>query len=497
MRRFLPLGLFFVLFALYESNGDYLQTNDATGNVYLSLSLLRDGDVVFAPSEAPQMFAWEIETPQGVWRGTPPNWAAVVNGVPLRELYKNGQMKVRQPLYFVVPTPKKNALGEPLFANTFGPAAGLTALPVVIGASALGLDLDNPQLLWHLAKLTAALLAAGSALLLFATARLWLGRRASVLLAIAYGLGTSMWSLGSQALWQQTAASFGLALSFYFWMRVMRDHSRPESAAGGAPAWCLVGASLAFGFAVACRPTSLAPALVAAGSLLWIHRRSGLVYLGVLLVPLLILASYNNYYLGSPFSFGQSEASRAIAQSKTGSSNLWQTPLWTGAAGLLFSPSRGLFVFSPFLLAGFIGLTRLCDERWRALRFVPLAVLPVMLSQFLWFDWWGGWCYGPRPLLDMLFPLCLLLVPAWEWLAQNRARLTAFGVLVAWSILVQFVGAFAYDSVGWNNLQRQDIDKAEYRHRLWSLQDNQIGYYLTHFGESRVRRQEQVQAMKP
>jgi hypothetical protein len=75
-------------------------------------------------------------------------------------------------------------------------------------------------------------------------------------------------------------------------------------------------------------------------------------------------------------------------------------------------------------------------------------------------------------------------------------RLAGFGVLLLWSILVQFVGAFAYDTESWNNRDALDIDKPQYRGRLWSLSDNQIGYYLTHFEEARAKKKAVLQGIK-
>ncbi len=515
--------LFFVLLLIYESNGDFLYTNDATASTYLPLSVLRDGDLVFTPSEAPFMFLWELHLPQGTMPFAFRSWTGNVLGIPLWELYARGDLRVHKSHYYLVPTQHHNDHGEEVWASTFGPVPGLTALPVTVVASALNCDFSNNYLIWHLAKFTAALLCAASAALLFVTARLWLSPRPALLLAIAYGLGTGVWSLGSQALWQQTANSFFLAVGFYLWLRALGDvqRVRQQTNLPSSVKYSAAGAALAFGSAVACRPVSLAPALVAGISLLIAHRRAGVLYGAMLLPPLLAFCAYNAHYLDSPFFLGQIVVSHSIAQSKTGSAALWQTPLWIGAAGLLFSPSRGLFVFSPFLLCTFVGLAYLRNEKWRPLRPLPWAILPVMLAQFKWFDWWGGWSYGPRPLLDMMFPSCLLLIPAWPWLRASHARLAGFGVLLAWSVLVQFIGAFAYDGTGWNGrlnyyeLQwpgqktsmrvsdeaaaqrlmsqqgarvvredRFDVDESQYRWRLWSLTDNEIAYYLTHFRTS-------------
>src|SRR5262249_45606683 len=106
------------------------------------------------------------------------------------------------------------------------------------------------------------------------------------------------------------------------------------------------------------------------------------------------------------------------------------------------------------------------------------------------------------------------------WLMTPK-RLAIYLTLLTWSIGVQVIGAFAYDLVGWNyrwlgqrvlmpgrstpmtvmdaaELQHAlgqgastlgqiqgDIDLPQYRYRLWSLTDNEIGYYFKHFWASR------------
>jgi hypothetical protein len=41
----------------------------------------------------------------------------------------------------------------------------------------------------------------------------------------------------------------------------------------------------------------------------------------------------------------------------------------------------------------------------------------------------------------------------------------------------------------------QDIDRPEFRHRIWSWRDNPILFYVTHFSTSQAERARRVQAM--
>ncbi|NJN98743.1 MAG: hypothetical protein HC875_33960 [Anaerolineales bacterium] len=83
---------------------------------------------------------------------------------------------------------------------------------------------------------------------------------------------------------------------------------------------------------------------------------------------------------------------------------------WVGAYGLLFSPGRGLFIYSPLLLLLFWGLR----PAWRQLpRLYFWLIAALCLGYWLfygsWFAWGGAWGWGPRFLLPIL-PLLLLFV---------------------------------------------------------------------------------------
>jgi hypothetical protein len=210
-------------------------------------------------------------------------------------------------------------------------------------------------------------------------------------------------------------------------------------------------------------------------------------------------------------------------------SRLFGTSLLQGMAGLLLSPSRGLLAFSPamvFALWGFVRVFR--DSRFGALRPVALAALALFLVVARWFGWAGGWCYGPRLLVDVVTLLTFLAIPVAEEVRRRRALAVAFGVCLTWAVAVQFVGAFAYDVVGWNDRpffvvkragegkplfftdpdearreawarggsveqQKIDVTSGQGESRLWSIRDSQILYYVEHFFEARKLKQIAIQ----
>ncbi len=120
----------------------------------------------------------------------------------------------------------------------------------------------------------------------------------------------------------------------------------------------------------------------------------------------------------------------------------FSTPLWRGLAGLLISPGKGLFLYSPILLAALAGLPALF-RRDRATALLSLGVaiaFPLLYAG--WFMWWGGWSWGPRFLVPSLPFLCLFLAPVVEW-ALHPGRwwaMVLLVVLVLVSSLMQVLG---------------------------------------------------------
>jgi len=470
--------------ALYVGTGSPLmETYDTAPNAYLPVSVLLDGDLAFGPLEVPFMFVWAAERPGGkkvlvdVQR-----WEQGVPGTDMsvRTFFERGLLQFMGPRYFLVETRRERAeTGEPLYASAFGPMAGLMALPAVSVAFIAGADLGDRAVVYGAAKWTAALLIAGSVALVFLTAAGFLGRWRAFALAMIYGLGSCVWALSSQALWQQTPELFFLSLGACCLVR-----------ANATWVGAMV-AGLAFAAAAACRPTAALVGISAIGYLLTMAERRHLFVFLLAAAPIgLGLVAYNFYYFGTPLNFGQLAAGALVAKAKTGSDELWQTPLWLGAAGLLVSPSRGLLVYTPWLAAAFVGgFLAWKDAQYAKLRFLTLAVPTLWLPAFIWFDWWGGWAYGYRPIVDSAPLLAILSIPVIDYLFARPVWCMAFAAAVGWSVFVQILGVTVYQPSAWNAAVIDprgtlgDIDQLAHRHRLWSFRDWQIGFLIGELAE--------------
>jgi hypothetical protein len=501
--------LFLGLLLAYHANWTEMIEGDTFGTLNIPYQLMKHGRLSFDPETHPHMFKWHskpplIETNDFQVR----RWDEIIGDRTAAQWRVTGHLSLNEPRYFIVYSELRDT-----YVNTFGPIPGILLLPFAAIVSVIDPAVSDKLLLrLSIAKLSAAVFVAGCAVLLFLAARRHVPRGQALLIAAAYGLGTCAWSTSSQTLWQQTVNQFLLVFGAYCYLQ--NADKRVNTALAG----------LAFGAATAARATAVVM-LAAVLVYLWIHHRRRVLFflIGAVPVPALI-ALYNWYYFGSPFVFAQELVGHMIAAEKTGSPELWQTPLFKGFRGLLFSPSRGLLVFSPFLALAFWGMVRIWrDAEFRAHRPLVVATLVMMAIQSKWFDWWGGWTYGYRPWLEVTPFLVLFIVPVLGRVMAKWELKALAGVALAWSIFVQALGAFSYDRT-WNEREHFlvqfptsdtptpflheerahelaeerggkylgptlcNIDISYCRRRLWSWEDSIILYQITHFAETRARR---------
>lgn len=463
LRFFLPFLLFFACFGLYVSNGDFLPGGDQEGNMLASVNLLKRLRFSLSPPDAPASFGWILE-----WPGKEPQrvrfdeWSREA-----ADLYAQGRLKAVNRYYLAKTTHPEE------YVNTFGLGAAITALPVYAFLD-LFVDIEsNRYWWWHGGALTASLLTAFAAVCVFLAARRFVGSPSALLTALAFGLGSCVWAISSQALWQHPANTFYLSLAACFLFGI------PERR--GYAACC--GAAL--GMAVLCRPASALVVLCVGAYLLWANRRWFAGYVLAGLPFAVILALYNGYYFGSPFEFGQTVASKDIALASTGSEHLWQSSILESLPGLFISPSRGLVFYSPVLLFGLVGAVLAWkDPRYRPLIPLQAATLLLIMVAAKWFDWWGGSTYGYRPIVDTAPFLALMMIPVIDRVVSNRWMLSLFGALLLWSAAVQFVGAWSYSVLGWSG-QWKDYDNPE-KASLWQWRRPQIVYHIANFQSERA-----------
>ena len=460
------LGLLLFCFALYQLNGDYLYGSDQYGNMILAMNLLENHSFIIAPQTIPDQFEWVLTTP-----GEPDQtyrfkeWNAYA-----QHLYEVGRLTPTNHYHYFV-----NTVYDGYYANTFGIGAALMVLPVYALINLFTDITSNYWWLWYGTKFTVSLLSAATATLIFLTLRdslrdanasPWL----AVLPALAFALGSCAWSMSSQSLWQHAPFDFWLALGAYFFLGRHREHL------GGA-----LAVGVAAGMATLCRPTGvLFVVVLGVYYLIFSRRQFALFALGGLPFAAAFFW-YNQYYFGGALITAQ----QVVAGERQ--DDLWGTPLWRGVAGLLISPSRGLFIFSPVFLFGVVGAYLAWKELPRYRAYVALQVVAtlMLLTTAVHHNWTGGWSFGPRTMVDVSLLLALLMLPVMQKTFAKPLLCAAFIALLGYSAAVQFIGVSTFNYWSWNNRDKQDIDLPQYRHRLWSVSDNQLAHYVTNFGKMR------------
>ncbi|HEX9986048.1 MAG TPA: hypothetical protein VGF69_22495 [Thermoanaerobaculia bacterium] len=270
-------------------------------------------------------------------------------------------------------------------------------------------------------KLSASLVASLSVSLLYLLLRRRARASIALLLTVAYAFGTTTWAISSQALWQHGMATL---LVIGVLLLLTGALTAPRAFAAG----------LLCGLIAANRPPDAI--LAAALGLYALFRTSGrqrLLFVAASALPLAAVLLYNFGVAGNVLG----------GYGLIGKAAFFSHDLLPGVAGLLFSPTRGLLVFSPFLL--FLALVGRHMPRGRDERFLTMAMIVAVVLQIMLYakaDWRGGLSWGPRYMTDFLPFLIWMLVPV-ACALRGVARI-GFHVAVGVAILIEAIGAFCY-----------------------------------------------------
>jgi hypothetical protein len=151
------------------------------------------------------------------------------------------------------------------------------------------------------------------------------------------------------------------------------------------------------------------------------------------------------------------------------SGGAWHTSFFDGLAGILLSPSRGLFIYSPVFALSLGGMYIAWRRSENLLyKYMGVAVVSVIVLYSKWGHWWGGWAFGPRLLADLTPLLTLLIVPVYQHLTASSVLRGTLYALAAVSIAIHALGAFGPGvwSPGGNPQSK----------RLWSWADGELAY---------------------
>jgi hypothetical protein len=398
-RRDLRTGVIIGLCSLliYNANGRAITAGDALPSRYLPFAIWRYHSLVLDPVEALTTQGRERTTD---WQNAAPNsafWLLPAPGGHLVSLYS-----------VVLPV---------LIAPLYLPAVGYLH---VRGWT----DERLERVARIMEKLTASALTALSASLLYLLLRRKAAPRIALLLTVAYAFGTTTWVISSQALWQHGMAQL-LVIGVLLFLTA--PSTIPRALAAGILCGLIAGN----------RPAdAVLAAALGVYALFWAGRRAAAFLAVGAAVPAGLVLLYNITVVGA-ISGGYARVGHA--------SRFFSHDIRSGLAGLLFSPTRGLFVFSPFLL--FLVLAwryrpPAGEERRLSLAMTAAVVLQILLYALT--DWRGGMSWGPRFMTDLLPLLVWLLVPVVVTL--RGIRRAAFMAAVCVAISIEAIGAFTYTS---------------------------------------------------
>ncbi len=309
-----------------------------------------------------------------------------------------------------------------------------------------------------LEKFFASLLAAASVAVFYLLALRLAGDRAAPGLTLIYAFATTAWATLSQALWQHTGGVLLLLLAMWFL-------SRPDGR------FALPAAGLCAALAVAIRPTNV---LFAAAALLELQARRETPFRAALfLTPVAVAAAAVAWFNHAIFGDVRGVQAQGLD---------WR--FFPGLAGELFSPARGLLIYCPFFAIVPIGIARGWKLGWVRLSLFYIAAHLALIA--IWPLWWGGTCWGPRLLSEIMPFLVLLLAPAllapyplapYPLAPYPLApypnvfrRKYLLAPLVAWAVFLQFTGAFFYPRGYWDDRPPESQGAGRY----WEWRDNPI-----------------------
>lgn len=279
----------------------------------------------------------------------------------------------------------------------------------------------------------------------------------SLAIALGAAFGTPIWSSGSRSLWPQTWAV--LLITAVIWV-FLSGGVRP----------ILLGTLLAW--SCLARPQVIPDVAVITGYtllrygrwFLWRYVVAGLCW-GIPVCAMMWV------FTGGLFSISYTPGMLDFPHD-----------FWRRLYGVLFSPSRGLLVFSPVTLVPLYLTIRywkvLPDRRLAMLALLIIGMHLVMVSS--WVFWWGGASYGPRLLLEAVPWFVLLAILGASSFLEDHSltvcqRLITISITLlalAVSIGTNAPGALVRNSIDWRPVDPDHLQV------LWDWHDPQFLCWL-------------------
>jgi len=247
----------------------------------------------------------------------------------------------------------------------------------------------------------------------------------ALVVALLFGLATSLWPYAHQSQSEPLAAlSFMLSL---FWLFRFRQSEGP---------WHLVAAGLAAALTMLTRYEAALYCLPLGGYLIYVCiEKYQLSRKSVWMVSLFAAVSalgpagilgWNYLRFGEFFQTGYGQ-------------EYFSTPLLYGLHGMLFSSGKSVFLYCPvYLLSVFAWRQFYRERREEALTCLAIIVIALCVYSKFW-AWGGDASWGPR-FLVVVMPFCILPMGWFRWSPRPRLQQLAIASLLLFALWVQVLG---------------------------------------------------------
>jgi hypothetical protein len=267
----------------------------------------------------------------------------------------------------------------------------ISSIPFVLfGMKVLNANMEESQEDTKYQKIIAGIVSVIIFVTLTYIAKIYFDSKLSIGIALIFWLGTSLSSTLGQALWAQGFSTLYALLALYLMLQILEFNKDSY--------WALLAVVLFMAYLT--RPTL---SLLSMTVILCIFCKNK-IYIAVKIVALMSIF-LGGFVLFSIFEFNQP---LPIYYMPINMANMPEriesNTFWVAFVGNLVSPSRGFFVFSPFLLLFLINIKKsyhilIKDKAVIIIIGWGLCHL-IIISKFT--HWWGGFSYGSRFMMDII-----------------------------------------------------------------------------------------------